>query len=280
MNSTPGNMSLRFIDSGAMNAAANMALDEALALQLARHRQGGYLRFYRWQPAALSFGYNQRIEKLIDTATVASSGLGIVRRMSGGKMVFHADEHTFSLGLTAEFIRATTGNNATFLEMFKFAIEPMVTALVAQGVPARFSSAREISAGNSNHLHCYAAAAGHSIFAGNHKLIGAAGVFRDECLIIHGSMPITNIRPPAELFNADFREAGNVEMSSLSDFLTPEKVTGLPMAVARVYAACFNCTLACEQPDAAENSLAERLTIEKYSHLDWNINRNATKSVA
>ena len=280
MESTPGNHTLRFINSGAMNAAANMALDEAMALQLARHRQGGYLRFYRWQPAALSFGYNQRIEKLIDIAAIARSGLGIVRRMSGGKMVFHADEHTFALGLTAEFIRATTGNNATFLEMFKFAIEPMVAALVATGVPARFSSAREISAGNNNHLHCYAAAAGHSIFAGDHKLIGAAGVFRDECLIIHGSMPISNTRPPAELFNANYREAGNVEMSSLRDFISIEKIASLPLTIAHIYATSFSCTLACEPPDTSEITLAERLAIEKYAHLDWNTSWNATKSLA
>ncbi len=269
-------MTLRFIDSGAGDAAANMALDESLAWHLARQHQCGYIRFYRWEPPALSFGYNQRIERLVSIEAIKNSGIGIVRRMSGGKMVFHADEHTFSLGLTAEFIRTAIGNSATFLEMFKFAVEPMVTALIGQGVPARFSSAREMSAGKGNHLHCYAAAAGHSIFAGQHKLIGAAGVFRDECLIIHGSIPISISKPPDHLFNCEHRSSLDVDMASLSDFLTPEAITRLPVAIAQIYAASFSCQIQNSLPDHEEITMAAKLALEKYANLNW----NSLKSVA
>lgn len=270
MNSTHADMILRFIDSGNGDAAANMALDESLAWHLARQRHSGYLRFYRWQPAALSFGYNQRIERLVSIETVINSGLGIVRRMSGGKMVFHADEHTFSLGLTAEFIRAAIGNSATFLDMFKFAVEPMVAALINQGVPARFSSAREMSAGKGNHLHCYAAAAGHSIFAGQHKLIGAAGVFRDDCLIIHGSIPISRTRPPDHLFNKEHRASLEVDMASLSGFLSPKAISELPVAIADGYATSFVCKLQKSLPSQEEIEMADRLASEKYANLNWN----------
>ena len=260
---------LRFINSGAQNAAFNMALDEALAVTLARKRDFSYLRFYRWQPAALSFGYNQHIDRLVDLEALGRAKVGIVRRMSGGKMVFHADEHTFSLGLTAESIRATTGHAGTFLDMFRFAIEPLVAALVEQGVPARFSSAREMSSGKSNHLHCYAAAAGHSIFAGQHKLIGAAGVFRGDCLIIHGSIPVSIVVPPTEIFLPEHRNGSMVEMASLSEFLSPETIASFPEAAARTYSAMFKCSQIIDQPDEEEMDLAMKFAREKYAKLDW-----------
>ncbi len=262
-------LQLRLIDSGPLNAAANMAIDEALATFLAQRRNCNYLRFYRWQPAAMSFGYNQRLDRLVDLEAVARSGLGIVRRMSGGKMVFHADEHTFSMGLTAEFIKSATGNTATFLDMFRFAVEPMVAALVRQGVPARFSSAREMAAGRSNHLHCYAAAAGHSIFAGQHKLIGAAGVFRGDCLIIHGSIPISIVLPPDELFTADHKSDAAVDMAALSDYLDHQKIKTLPEVIAEVYAEKFASALIRKELDDEETSLADKLAAEKYTNLNW-----------
>ncbi|MDD3145821.1 MAG: biotin/lipoate A/B protein ligase family protein [Candidatus Riflebacteria bacterium] len=263
------NLTLRFINSGAQPPEYNMALDEALAISLAQKRNFCYLRFYRWYPASLSFGYNQRIERLIDFEEAARHKLGIVRRMSGGKMVFHADEHTFSLGMTAEFIKAATGSNATFLDMFKFAIEPLVEALLEQGVPARFAAAREMESGRRNHLHCYAAAAGHSIFAGQHKLIGAAGVFRGDCLIIHGSIPISVVAPPTKVFLPDHTGSVNIEMAALSDFLPPGDIASIPDYAAKVYSRHCKCLLINDLPDENELSLATKLAREKYSQPDW-----------
>lgn len=76
---------LRFINSPALSGPENMAIDEALGKSLAARRDFAYLRFYRWNPPTLSFGYNQRIEKLVDIDAVNNAGIGIVRRMSGGE---------------------------------------------------------------------------------------------------------------------------------------------------------------------------------------------------
>lgn len=259
----------RFIDSGPLDAPTNMAFDEAMATLLAQRRNYGYLRFYRWLPAGLSFGYNQRIERLVELTAVRQAGFGIVRRMSGGKMVFHNDEHTFALGLTGEFIKERIGRTATFLDMFKFAIEPLVAALVKMGVPARFSSAREMMSGSSNHLHCYAAAAGHSVFAGQHKLIGAAGVFRNDCLIIHGSIPINISFPAAELFTAGNNPQLDVEMAALSSFISQEKIDQLPLLVAEAYADMLQALLETAVPDDQETAMIAELAREKYSDLNW-----------
>lgn len=259
----------RFIDSGSLDGAANMAVDETLARTLAQHRDHGYVRFYRWMPPTLSFGYNQHIEKLIDLDMAAQRGFDIVRRMSGGKMVFHNNELTFSVGLTAEFINMRLDRAATFLEMFKFAVEPIIEALVKHGVPARFSSSREIMKTSENHLHCYAAAAGHSIFAGQHKLIGAAGIFRDNCMVAHGSIPISSSFPPDELFLGVINPQANIEIASLQDFIENSAINNLPGAIAEAYGQKFNLPLKKEALTEHEVFIANDLAKEKYGNLNW-----------
>lgn len=262
----------RFINSGRLAAANNMAIDEALSNSLARQRDFAYLRLYQWAPASLSFGYNQNVDKHIDVSLARQQGYGLVKRMSGGKMVFHNDELTFSLGFTAEQIVAHLRKSATFLEMFIFAIEPLLLALNQVGVPARFSSPRETRQHSLNNLHCYAAAAGHSIFAGEKKLIGAAGIFRHNCLVIHGSIPITGTFPVAEIFKSNSPPNADVHMASLSEYLGEEKIANLPDIIANCFAQHSGLPLVLDSLTKVEVEMADILAEKKYSDLSWKNN--------
>jgi lipoyl(octanoyl) transferase len=87
----------RFIDSGNCSPTFNMALDEAL---LDWHSEGKIppvIRFYGWEPATLSIGYFQKVEKEIDLEAVKAHGLGFVRRPTGGRGVLHEHELTYSV---------------------------------------------------------------------------------------------------------------------------------------------------------------------------------------
>ncbi len=76
-------------EADAHSAAMNMAIDEAL-LEYARNP---VIRFYRWRSPALSFGYFGRF------ADVAGhrSKRDLVRRWTGGGIVFHGQDLTYSL---------------------------------------------------------------------------------------------------------------------------------------------------------------------------------------
>jgi lipoyl(octanoyl) transferase len=76
-------------EAGAHSAAMNMAIDEAL-LEYARNP---VIRFYRWQSPALSLGYFSRF------ADIASyqDERDLVRRWTGGGMVFHGKDLTYSV---------------------------------------------------------------------------------------------------------------------------------------------------------------------------------------
>lgn len=258
---------IRLIVDQPQSGARNMAVDETLMLSLAQENFEfhGFLRFYRWKPATISFGYNQRIEKLIDLQKASKTGL--VRRMSGGKMVFHDQEWTFSLGLPQTSLKEP--GKESFLQMFLKAMHPFVCALKELGIPARFSDRHQSATASRNQIHCYAAAAGHSIFAGDKKLIGAAGVARGNCLTIHGSIPVSVSFPPADLFISGPKIDEGVNMACLKDFLSSKQIEQLPDFIGKKFAREFNCTITKSELSAEEESIAESIARKKYADLNW-----------
>ena len=75
------------------SAAMNMAIDEAL-LESARIPT---IRFYHWRSPAVSFGY---FGKFSDVAIYAAER-DLVRRWTGGGIVFHGDDLTYSIVIPA-----------------------------------------------------------------------------------------------------------------------------------------------------------------------------------
>ena len=76
-------------DIDSRSAALNMAIDEAL-LEIAT---APTIRFYRWNHAALSFGYFGRF----DDVAGQKDEREIVRRWTGGGIVFHGNDLTYSI---------------------------------------------------------------------------------------------------------------------------------------------------------------------------------------
>jgi lipoyl(octanoyl) transferase len=80
-------------DTISRSAAMNMAIDEAL-LETAT---AASIRFYRWRSPALSFGY---FGKFTDAAIYAAER-DLIRRWTGGGIVFHGDDLTYSIVIPA-----------------------------------------------------------------------------------------------------------------------------------------------------------------------------------
>jgi lipoate-protein ligase A len=80
-------------DAAAHSAAMNMAMDEALL----EYATVPSIRFYRWHSPALSFGY---FGKFAHVACYAGER-DLVRRWTGGGIVFHGDDLTYSIVIPA-----------------------------------------------------------------------------------------------------------------------------------------------------------------------------------
>lgn len=86
-----------FINTENQDPYYNMAMDEALLNFVSRGEIDPVIRFYTWNPATLSIGYFQRLQKEIDIEKVNEKGFGLVRRQTGGRGVLHDKELTYSV---------------------------------------------------------------------------------------------------------------------------------------------------------------------------------------
>jgi lipoate-protein ligase A len=80
-------------DEPSRSAAVNMAIDEAL-LETA---EVPTIRFYQWDHPALSFGYFGKFTEV----SAHSTERDLVRRWTGGGIVFHGNDLTYSLVIPA-----------------------------------------------------------------------------------------------------------------------------------------------------------------------------------
>ena len=78
-----------FEDVEPHSAAVNMAVDEVLLGVVG----GPVLRVYRWARPAVSFGYFERWEPILDAYPARDA----VRRWTGGGVVLHGEDFTYSL---------------------------------------------------------------------------------------------------------------------------------------------------------------------------------------
>ena len=76
-------------EAGAHSAAMNMAIDEAFL----EYATVPLIRFYRWHSPALSFGYFGRFSNIASYQFERD----LVRRWTGGGIVFHGQDLTYSL---------------------------------------------------------------------------------------------------------------------------------------------------------------------------------------
>ena len=145
-------------DREARSAAFNMAIDEAL-LEEALYP---VLRFYRWLRPSVSFGYFGR------HADVASefAGCDLVRRWTGGGIVPHGDDLTYSIIIP----RADSWFLRSSLEIYATVHETICRALRKSGVEAQLANdaAPRISEA------CFANAVRSDVLSGGEKIAGAA----------------------------------------------------------------------------------------------------------
>jgi lipoate-protein ligase A len=166
-------------------AALNMAVDEAL-LETATQP---VLRFYRWRKPSISFGYFGRF------ADVASERRDreIVRRWTGGGIVPHGDDLTYSIIIPAAapfFARSS-------LEMYAAIHDAIRRALQANGIGAVLANAPAPKVSEN----CFANAVRADVMRDGHKIAGAAHRRSRAGLLHQGSIQHRNL---PDRFRTDF----------------------------------------------------------------------------
>lgn len=169
-----------FLSDGAADAATNMATDLAL-LDLAAERGVGFVRTYTWAPYALSFGANEPALRRYDRDAITRRGLAVVRRPTGGRAVWHAEELTYS-------VTAPEGALGTLAESYRRLHEMLVTALGgALTIAARGTLTPALDAGA-----CFASPVGGEVTSALGKVVGSAQLRERGAFLQHGSILLGN----------------------------------------------------------------------------------------
>jgi len=166
------------------SAAMNMAIDEAL-LETAVVPT---IRFYRWRFPALSFGY---FGKFSDAAIYAAER-DLVRRWTGGGIVFHGDDLTYSIVIPASDPVFDESSIAIYGKIHRALCEALnkigTQAVVAGGVDpgGLFDGTR--AAVNASGYNCFANPVRADVMMDGRKIAGAAQRRTRRGLLQQGSI--------------------------------------------------------------------------------------------
>jgi lipoate---protein ligase len=95
-------MRWRLIDYSENDAFMNMAIDEAVSEAVGSGDSPPTIRFYGWNPAAVSLGYFQSIAREINPDRCVELGVDVVRRRTGGGAVFHDPDGEITYSVIAK----------------------------------------------------------------------------------------------------------------------------------------------------------------------------------
>ncbi len=252
----------RYLPLSTRHAALNMAVDEAILNARIADQVPNTLRFYRWQPSAVSIGRNQNPDAEVYLDTAKQLGVDVVRRISGGGTVYHDFEGEVTYSVIAKV--ADLGN-ADVTTVYTKIYGAITDALRILGVPADFSGG---DAKNCPNL----TVAGKKI-SGSSQVISRGVVLQHGTVLVGVDLPkmfqLIKLRDLNCTLAADIgkRKITSVQ-AELGHKISPDTVAN---ALAQGFKAILKIQLQEGELMAAEKAAAETLCKEKYTSKEWNL---------
>lgn len=162
----------RLIRTGIFSAYENMAIDHVLLEGLHKDTAANTVRFYRWNPSAVSIGRFQHLEDEVNVENCRKLNVDIVRRISSGGAVYHDfdGELTYSIICRTDKTQLPTD----VIETYQHICNGILKGLSRLGVLGKFSKGSEQFCPN--------------IFVKKRKISGNAQSRRGNSLLQHGTI--------------------------------------------------------------------------------------------
>ncbi|MCL1812122.1 MAG: lipoate--protein ligase family protein [Treponema sp.] len=259
------NYPFRLLSTGFRDCYYNMSLDEALlesaAGNISSDNSAGLpvLRFYGWNPPAVSIGYFQDLAEEVDLEAVKRYGFDLVRRVSGGGAVLHRSELTYSIivGLN----HPLAGKNLD--ESYRILCRGLIHGLALLGIESVFSGTNDI-------------------LTGGKKISGNAQTRRMNCLLQHGTILLDNdvetmfgvLKAPKEKNKGKLIGQIRERVTSLRSILGREiNFVEAEKAFTRGFSEALNIELHNTDVTPAEESRALELAETKFKTREWLVNK-------
>ena len=211
------------------DAAMQMAIDEALARS---PQDGPVLRLYQWQCPAISWGYFLKA----DPDVIGRPGWELVRRPTGGGVVEHGEDVTYTL-----ILQRFTGAALSPTEAFAAANQLVLQALQAVGVPAVAST----ETSSPQPFYCASQPVAGDALVDGRKVAGCAARRLRRAMLLQGYVDLPRLGAP-------------VSWSRMADAMQAAASTLWPVAWRT------------DELTASEMTLADDLAERRYRTEAWN----------
>ena len=255
------NFSFRLLSTGFHDCYYNMGLDEALLESAAGCLPGSgsagepVLRFYGWNPPAVSIGYFQNLDEEVDVRAAERYGFGLIRRISGGGAVIHRSELTYSIIVGLDHPLAGEDLN----ESYQILCAGLIRGLGILGIQSVFSGTNDI-------------------LTGGKKVSGNAQTRRMNCLLQHGTVLLDSdadimfevLKAPKEKNKGKLMEEIKGRLGSLRSILGREiSFEEAENVFARGFAEALGLSLKKSEINPAEEQRALLLARTKFKTDEW-----------
>jgi lipoyl(octanoyl) transferase len=163
----------RFLDTGKESALFNMALDEVILRAVSKKESPPTIRLYEWQPEAITLGYAQKTDEVIDYELCVNCGVDVTRRLTGGRAVFHGNEIAYSVTSLVN----DRHFGGTISETYSKISAVLCEGINRLGIRAVLSSGTAFKgkpAANKRALPCFLSTSKFEITVDGKKLVGSA----------------------------------------------------------------------------------------------------------
>ncbi|MGD0020953.1 MAG: lipoate--protein ligase family protein [Smithellaceae bacterium] len=255
----------------------NMAIDESIFQKTIKDRKPPTIRFYSSHPEAISIGYFQDIRKEVNIEKCRKAGVDIVRRITGGKAVFHSHEITYCV---------VAGNQEkTFppdiAGAYKVISRCIARGLAYLGIKAALAEGSRAGAGEEFKSCCFSAPAKSELLVGGRKICGSAQLRKRDGFLQHGSLLLAFDPARTASLLLPARTPEQLEklkrtVTAINEELTsPVDVQDVCLQLKKGFTNELGIELAEDTATAAEKNLMRELK-KKYNDRSWNIREKRT----
>jgi lipoate-protein ligase A len=233
-----------FLNTGENTAAYNMALDESLFLLYKPALVNPLFRIYAFSRPSVTLGYGQEFSQ---NPWKRQPELAIVRRITGGKAVLHANDLTYSIILPDNYLNS--GHHIT--TSYLFSCRAFVNGLKSAGIDCSIFSMAETS-GEITSEDCFEKISAFEIKAENRKILGCALKKTGNKILQQGTLQLQRVAPSDTIVTWKQREKwGHSLRRGLEE--------------------TYEITFKSRMPTPEEIELTGHLIETRYSRDEWNM---------
>ncbi|MBS7608457.1 MAG: lipoate--protein ligase family protein [Candidatus Bathyarchaeia archaeon] len=245
------------------NAYMNMAIDEAILNARIKGLVPNTLRFYRWNPSAVSIGKFQNIGNEVHLENCLKHGVDVVRRITGGGTVYHDAEGEITYSVVAD---KASLNAEDITEVYARIYAGIVEALKILGLKADFNEGNPRACPN--------------LTVNGKKISGSAQCHKSSVVLQHGTLLVdvdlekmfTFLKVPwAKTCMEVVCIARNKITSIKAELGRDVSLETVQQALIKGFQKTLGTRLEPTDLTPYEREFAEKLCREKYATANWNM---------